>query len=223
MYSGITQGLFEVKSIVKRKDLLHYNVILTQELVKDLKIGASVSIDGVCQTVVAKHGVEVSFDAMQETLAKTTLSELFDGRKVSVEKSICYGDEIGGHELSGHVFETAKIIDKKITENNLSLTIQCSEACFAFIKPKGYIALDGSSLTVGSINRKLASFNVHLIPETLLRTNFKNKNIGDRVNLEPDMKTVIFVEALKDYFFNIDVRLTAIEKNLKFPNQRSNL
>jgi riboflavin synthase alpha subunit len=64
---------------------------------------------------------------------------------------------------------------------------------------------------------------VHLIPETLLRTNFKNKNIGDRVNLEPDMKTVIFVEALKDYFFNIDVRLTAIEKNLKFPNQRSNL
>lgn len=215
MYSGITQGLFAVKSIVKRKGLLHYNVILNEELAKDLKIGASVSIDGVCQTVVVKHGVEVSFDAMQETLAKTTLNELFDGRKVSIEKSIRYGDEIGGHELSGHVFETAKIIDKKITENNLSLTIQCSKACFAFIKSKGYIAVDGSSLTVGSTNKNLASFEVHLIPETLRRTNFANKNIGDRVNLEPDMKTMLFVEAVRDYLFDIDARLTAIEKKLK--------
>lgn len=215
MYSGITQGLFEVKSIVKRKGLLHYKVVLNEELAKGLKVGASVSIDGVCQTVVAKRGIEVSFDAMQETLAKTTLNELFDGRKVSVEKSIRYGDEIGGHEVSGHVFETAKIIDKKITENNLSLTIQCSEACFAFIKPKGYIAVDGSSLTVGLTNKDLTSFDVHLIPETLRRTNFANKNIGDKVNLEPDMKTMLFVEALQDYFSNIDTRLTIIEKKLQ--------
>lgn len=216
MYSGITQGLFEVKSIVKRKGLLHYTVVLNEALAKDLKRGASVSIDGVCQTVVAKQGVEVSFDVMQETLVKTTLNELFDGRKVSVEKSIGYGDEIGGHELSGHVFETAKVIDKKMTQNNLSLTIQCSEACFAFIKPQGYIAIDGSSLTVGSTNKNLASFDVHLIPETLRRTHFANKNIGDRVNLEPDMKTMRFVEVLKDYFSNMDKRLTAIEKKLKF-------
>lgn len=215
MYSGITQGLFQVKSIVKRKGLLHYNVVLNENLAKDLKIGASVSIDGVCQTVVAKQGVEVSFDAMQETLIKTTLNELFDGRKVSIEKSIRYGDEIGGHEVSGHVFEVAKIIDKKINKNNLSLTIQCSKTCFAFIKPKGYVAVDGSSLTVGLTNKKSTSFEVHLIPETLRRTNFANKNIGDRVNLEPDMKTMLFVETMKDYLFNIDERLTAIEKELK--------
>jgi len=216
MYSGITQGLFEVKSIEKRKGLLHYTVVLNEALAQNLKRGASVSIDGACQTIVAKQGVEVSFDAIQETLDKTTLNELFAGKKVSVEKSIRYGDEIGGHELSGHVFETAKIIDKKITENNLSLTIQCSEACFAFIKPKGYIAVEGSSLTVGVTNKNLASFDVYLIPETLRRTNFSNKNIGDRVNLEPDMKTMLFVEALQDHFSNIEERLTAIEKSLNF-------
>ena len=115
MYSGITQGLFIVKSLVKRPGLYQYSVVLTEELAKDLKIGSSVSIDGVCQTVVAKREYEVSFDTMQETLAKTTLNELFIGRKVSVERSVGFGDEIGGHELSGHIFETGIIIDKKIS------------------------------------------------------------------------------------------------------------
>lgn len=215
MFSGITQGLFEVKSIVRHKGLLHYTVILNERGVKDLNVGASLSIDGVCQTVVAKQGVEVSFDAMQETLAKTTLNELFDGRKVSVERSIRYGDEIGGHELSGHVFETATIIDKKITENNVALTIQCSEACFAFIQPKGYIAVDGSSLTIGLTNKKQPSFEVYLIPETLRLTNFSNKKVGDKVNIEPDMKTKVLIETIQDYFSHIETRLTLIEKELK--------
>ena len=91
MYSGITQGLFVVKSLTKRPGLFHYSVVLNEELAKDLKIGASVSIDGVCQTVVAKQGFEVSFDAMQETLAKTTLNELFIDRQVSVERSLAFG------------------------------------------------------------------------------------------------------------------------------------
>ena len=101
MYSGITQGLFIVKSLIKRPGLFHYSVALNEELAKDLKIGSSVSINGVCQTVVAISGYEVSFDAMQETLVKTTLNELFIGRKVSVERSIGFGDEIGGHETDG--------------------------------------------------------------------------------------------------------------------------
>lgn len=215
MYSGITQGLFVVKSLTKRPDLFHYNVDLNQELAKDLKIGSSVSIDGVCQTVVAIRGYEVSFDAVQETLAKTTLNELFIGRKVSVERSIGFGDEIGGHELSGHVFETGTIIDKKINGENVCLSIQTSEACFAFIKPKAYIAVDGSSLTIGLTDKKQHSFEVYLIPETLRRTNFGNKNIGDNVNIEPDMKTMLLVEIVQNYFSNIDDRLIAIEKKLE--------
>ena len=215
MYSGITQGLFVVKALIKRPGLFHYSVVLNKELVKDLKIGSSVSIDGVCQTVVAISGYEVSFDAMQETLAKTTLNQLFIGRKVSVERSIGFGDEIGGHELSGHIFETGTIIDKKINGENVCLSIQTSEACFAFIKPKGYIAVDGSSLTIGLTDKKQRSFEVYLIPETLRKTNFGNKNIGDNVNIEPDMKTMLLVETVQNYFSNIDDRLTAIEKKLQ--------
>jgi riboflavin synthase len=124
------------------------------------------------------------------------------------------GDELGGHELSGHVFETAAIVDKKITDNNLSLTIQCSKACFAFIKPKAYIAVDGSSLTIGLIDKKQGSFSIHLIPETLRRTNFANKNIGDKVNLEPDMKIMVLLEMAQDYFSNIEDRLKKIETRL---------
>lgn len=223
MYSGITQGLFVVKSLSKRPGLLHYSVALNKELAKDLKIGCSVSIDGVCQTVVAMQGHEVSFDAIQETLVKTTLNELFIGRKVSVERSIGFGDEVGGHELSGHIFETGTIIDKKINAENVCLSIQTSAACFAFIKPKGYIAVDGSSLTVGLTDNKQHSFEVHLIPETLGKTNFGNKNIGENINIEPDMKTMLLVETVQNYFSNIDDRLTAIEKKLqhflKAPNK----
>lgn len=215
MYSGITQGLFSVNSLTKRPGLFHYSVVLNEEMVKDLKIGSSVSIDGVCQTVVAKHEYEVSFDAMQETLAKTTLNELFVGRKVSVERSVGYGDEIGGHELSGHIFETGKVIDRKASDGNLCLSIQCSETCFVFIKAKGYVAVDGSSLTVGLTDKKKHCFEIYLIPETLRVTNFANKNIGDKVNIEPDMKTMVLVDTVKNYFSSIDGRLTAIEKQLK--------
>src|ERR1043165_6229230 len=215
MYSGITQGLFVVKALIKRPGLFHYSVVLNKELVKDLKIGSSVSIDGVCQTVVSIHEYEVSFDAIKETLAKTTLNELFIGRKVSVERSIGFGDEIGGHELSGHIFEKGTIIDKKINGENVCLSVQTSEACFAFIKPKGYIAEDGSSLTIGLTDKKQRSFEVYLIPETLRKTNFGNKNIGDNVNIEPDMKTMLLVETVQNYFSNIDDRLTAIEKKLQ--------
>lgn len=216
MYSGITQGLFVVKSLTRRPELLHYSVDLSEELAKDLKIGASVSIDGVCQTVVAIHGHEVCFDAMQETLAKTTLNELFIGRKVSVERSIGFGDEMGGHELSGHIFETGRVIAKKINGENLCLSIQTSEACFAFIKPKGYIAVDGSSLTIGLTDKKQHSFEVYLIPETLRKTNFGKKNVGDKVNIEPDMKTMLLVEIVQNYFSKLDDRLTALEKKLAY-------
>jgi len=214
MYSGISQGLFAIKSLSKEVGLLNYSVLLNEDLVKDLKIGASIAIDGVCQTVVNRQGLEVSFQAMQETLAKTTLNELFINKRVSIERSMRFGDEIGGHELSGHIFETGIILDKKNTPNNLCLTIQCSETCFAFVKSKGYIAIDGSSLTIGLIDKKNYSFEVHLIPETIRLTNFANKVIGDKVNIEPDMKTMILVKTMEEFYSNIETRLKKIEEKL---------
>lgn len=215
MFTGITQGLFPVNTVLKREGLLHYTVVLNENLIKGLKQGASVAIDGVCQTVVSINGLEVGFDAMLETLSKTTLSKLAINKKVSVERSIGLGDEIGGHEVSGHVFEKGEIIAKKNTDNNVCLTIQCSDQCFAFIKPKGFIAVDGSSLTVGVVNKVENSFEIYLIPETLRVTNFANKNVGDHVNLEPDMKTMILIETVQSHFADIYDRLEKIESKLK--------
>lgn len=215
MFSGITQGLFPVNSLIKEKNLFHYTVILNEVLVEDLKVGASIAIDGVCQTVVAIDGTEIGFDAISETLDKTTLSDLFVGKKVSVERSLRFGDEIGGHEVSGHVFEKSIIINKEHVDNNLCLTIQCSEICFPFIKAKGFIAVDGSSLTIGIVNKKQRTFEVYLIPETLRVTNFATKTIGSQVNLEPDMKTMVLVAAAQDYFSIIQKRIEKIEEKLR--------
>ncbi len=215
MFAGITQGLFSIDSLVKQEGLFHYTIRLNETLIKNLKIGASVAVDGVCQTVVDINGDTVGFDAMSETLAKTTLNDLFVNRKVSVERSICFGDEIGGHEVSGHVFEKGTIINRKAAENNLHLTIQCSEICFPFIKSKGFIAVDGSSLTIGVVSKAQRSFEVYLIPETLRVTNFANKIVGDHVNLEPDMKTMVLVNAVQDYFSVIQHRIEKLEGKLE--------
>jgi riboflavin synthase len=214
MFTGITQGLFPVTAMSKHDEIMHYQVTLNAVLVKDLAIGASVAVDGVCQTVVAINNFDVSFDAIPETLAKTTLNDLFINRKLSIERSVCYGQELGGHVLSGHIFEIGKITGKKSLGDSLVLTIQCSQHCFAFVQSKGFIAIDGSSLTIGKINTKQCSFEVYLIPETLRVTNFIKKAVGSSVNIEPDMNTMILVTTAQSYFANIEERLTKLENLL---------
>ncbi len=112
MYTGITRGLYEVIRLDKTPGLMSYTINLSSELCKGLKPGDSVAIDGVCQTVVALESSQVSFQAIQETLEKTTLNELRLGSCVSIERSLRVGDELGGHEVSGHVFGTAVIYQK---------------------------------------------------------------------------------------------------------------
>lgn len=199
MYSGITKGLFEVTALTKTQGLLTYTVNLSPELCHNLQTGDSVSVDGVCQTVISINGTEVSFQAIQETLEKTTLNELILGNTVSIERSLCLGDQIGGHEVSGHVFGTGFIQQILPTENNLTLVIQCSPTWMKYILPKGFIAVDGSSLTVGTTDPERGLFTLHLIPETLKRTHFADKKIQDRVNIEFESKTKTIVDTVERY------------------------
>jgi riboflavin synthase len=198
MYSGITKGLFEVVFFLKKPGLIHYTVNLSPDLTQGLNPGDSVSVDGVCQTVVQLEGTRVCFHAIQETLDKTTLNTLYQGAWVSIERSLRWGDEMGGHEVSGHVFGTG-VIHQKIAdiEHNLTLVIQCNPAWMKYILPKGFIAVDGSSLTVGETKPEQGLFNLHLIPETLRLTNFMNKNTKDRVNIEFDHKTKTIVDTVE--------------------------
>ncbi len=196
MYSGITCGLFDVIHVDKKPGLISYTVRFNSNVLNNLKVGASVSIDGVCQTVVSIIDNDVIFNAIQDTLDRTTLRYLNPGSKVSVERSLCYGDEVGGHEVAGHVMGTAQISDVTPTENNLSLTLQCPHEWMKFIFTKGFIAVDGSSLTVGDVDPK-GTFTLHLIPETLRLTNFSHKKIGDWVNIELDHRTRTIVATVE--------------------------
>jgi riboflavin synthase len=199
MYSGITRGVFPVVALEQRAGATHFSVELTAELVRDIGIGASVSIDGVCLTVVEHEGQRLSFDAIEETRSLTTLSDLRLGRGVSVERSCRVGDELGGHDVYGHVIGTGSIVAARRVGEQLDLTIEVPAHWMKFILHKGFVALDGSSLTVGEVrpHPPRGSFDVHLIPETLRVTNFAHKQVGDRVNVELDARTVAIVETVE--------------------------
>jgi riboflavin synthase len=196
MFSGITRGLFPVVSVEPRAGVTRFSVALDAALSANVQRGASVAIDGVCCTVVEQLGERLSFEAIAETLSLTTLGELHTGRLVSVERSFRVGDELGGHEVSGHVTGTGTVAARSNVGEQLDLTIAVPAAWMKFILAKGFIALDGSSLTVGE-TRAEGSFDVHLIPETLRVTNFAHKQLGARVNVELDPRTVAIVETVE--------------------------
>lgn len=196
MYSGITRGLFPVVEVTPGDGVTHLSVELSHALAAGVQLGASIAIDGVCLTVVAFSGARVSFDAIAETLSRTTLGELRVGRKVSVERSCRVGDELGGHDVFGHVIGTASVLARKRVGEQLDLTLGVPQAWMKYLLPKGFVALDGSSLTIGD-PVSAQSFDVHLIPESLRLTNFEHKQVGDRVNVELDPRTVAIVDTVE--------------------------
>jgi len=196
MFTGITQGLREITWVERTPGLLRYQVELGEVLCERLAVGASVAIDGVCQTVVSFEAGRVRFDAIQETLDRTTLDALEVGRRVSVERSYRVGDEIGGHEVAGHVSGTGEIRETRRHGEELVLRVGCDAALMAYILPKGFIAIDGSSLTIGETEPS-GCFDLHLIPETLRLTNLGSKGPGARVNLELDHRTVAIVQTVE--------------------------
>jgi riboflavin synthase len=164
-----------------------------------LEIGASVSIDGVCLTATSVDEA-VTFDIIPETLERTTLGSLSPGSSVNVERALKFGDELGGHLLSGHIMGTAEIL----TVENQDYTIKCSSEMAEFIQEKGFIAVDGISLTVGVTDGQ-GCFDVHIIPETLRLTTLGSKGIGDLVNIEIDAMTQAVVETTKRLMANKEV------------------
>ncbi|OGT49719.1 MAG: riboflavin synthase subunit alpha [Gammaproteobacteria bacterium RIFCSPHIGHO2_12_FULL_41_15] len=197
MYTGITQGLFVVTYVKKDPHLFTYTVKFSDKLLNGLTIGASVSVDGTCQTVVKIHNHNVTFNAIEETCRKTTLSNLIVGQKVSIERSISHNAEIGGHQMYGHIYGTADILKIEKWENNLKFTFKCQPKMMSYIIEKGFIGVNGSSLTVSDVDLLNNSFSVNLIPHTLQLTDFPNKKMGDKVNIELEANTVTIVDTIK--------------------------
>jgi riboflavin synthase len=196
MFTGIVQGAFPVRAVVRKASALSYAVELPESLRRDLKLGASVSVDGVCQTAARLEGALVHFDANDETLRVTTLGSVADGALVHIERSARQGDENGGHVLSGHVDGTAEILGVERGAENLALVLRVPIELSRYVFNKGFIALQGASLTVNGWDDASHTFRVNLIPETIRLTTFGGKEIGDRVNLEIDRQTQVIVDTI---------------------------
>ena len=198
VFTGIVEGTGFVSSVTESENLTKISVKMPSKFSDDIKIGASVCIDGVCLTVCSINRDELDFDIIMETLNVTTFSNVKAGDAVNVERSMKLGDEIGGHILSGHVSTTATIFTLETPENNHIVTFSTDLETIKYIFPKGYIALNGVSLTVGEVDKSNQTFNVYLIPETLRLTNLGEKVVGDKINLEIETQTRNMVDTISE-------------------------
>ena len=154
---------------------------------KDLKEGASVAVNGVCLTVTEYSKDQISFDVIKETLRTTNLGDLNETSEVNIERALKFGDEVGGHLLSGHVSCACNATLNK-TEGEIEISVDKPQDWGDYIIPKGYIALNGVSLTVGKVTDN--SFSVYLIPETIKSTNLLSIENGAKLNLEVDLSVI---------------------------------
>jgi len=193
MFTGIVQGTGEVISIADGGSVRRFSIKMS-DLSNELEMGASVSVDGVCLTATRMDGSTVDFDAVPETLERSTLGGLDVGDSVNLERALRMGDELGGHVLSGHIMATAEVLSRTEVGEGVDMGISISPRIRPFVMEKGFIAVDGISLTVGSVRAE--SFDVHLIPETLERTTIGGKTEGALVNIEVDPMTQAVVETV---------------------------
>ena len=173
-------------------DFRTHTVELPEDMAGGLQTGASVAHNGCCLTVTETDGRTARFDLMAETLDKTNLGRLKAGDLVNLERAARFGDEIGGHLMSGHITATTEILRIERTEHNTTMHFALPAALKPYILPKGFVGLDGCSLTIGSVGED--SFCVHLIPETLRRTLFGTRQAGDTVNLEIDPQSHLLLD-----------------------------
>ncbi|CNB56639.1 riboflavin synthase [Yersinia similis] len=209
MFTGIVQGTGPVVAIEEKSNFRTHVVELPIDMLPELALGASVAHNGCCLTVTHIEGNRVSFDLMKETLRLTNLGDINVGDKVNLERAAKFSDEIGGHLMSGHIICTAEIAKIYTSENNRQIWFRMpSEDLMKYVLHKGFIGIDGISLTIGEVvgNR----FCVHLIPETLSRTTLGKKRLGHRVNIEIDPQTQAVVDTVERVLAQRDIANAAL-------------
>lgn len=196
MFTGIVQERAPVVSLAPFEGGLRLVLGLSAPRRVGLALGASVAVNGTCLTVTAVGEAGVAFDIIHETLRLTNLGALTEGAEVNVERSASFQDEIGGHRVSGHVSGTTvlKAISRDGGEWRGTLALDSAWAAYVF--HKGFIALDGCSLTVARLDRDAGTFEVALIPETLERTLWGQREEGAVINVEVDVDTQAIVTTL---------------------------
>jgi len=199
MFTGIVQGKAIVQNIVALDNLKRFELLFPAGALDEVARGASIALNGVCLTVTSfdLDRATANFDVMIESLTLTNLDQLDVGASVNYERAAKIGAEIGGHLMSGHVSTKVKLVDRIETATNCELVFAVPSAYKKYILAKGFIGINGCSLTIGAEVQD--EFSVHLIPETLQVTTFGDMAVGTEVNIEIDPQTQAIVDTVERY------------------------
>ncbi len=185
MFTGLVQDVATIRAIEKRAEssVLQFET----KLAKDLKVGDSISINGVCLTATSIDGALVSVDVMVQTLKLSSLGSLNTGEKVNAELATRADARLGGHIVQGHVDGVGRVVANEVGEKWQKFVIEIPSNLKKYVVNQGSICVDGVSLTVGSIDDRTGCVTLWLIPETLEKTNLGLKTPGSSVNIEVDV------------------------------------
>ena len=183
MFTGIATNCGTIKNIKEKKNN-EYTIESDIDL-QEVKIGSSIMCSGICLTVINKNNNSFAVNVSEETLNVSNAINWKEGTKLNLEKSLKVGDELGGHIVTGHIDETAKLLRKKALKKSLQLTFELPHRLQKYICKKGSIAIDGISLTVNDVEEK--SFSVSIIPHTSSITTLGSIKKDDIVNIEIDI------------------------------------
>lgn len=199
MFTGIVQGVAQIASVKDEGGIRTFEIDFPAGFTAELAIGASVSVDGVCLTVTTiVSPSKIAFDVILQSLAVTTLGDYAVGQAVNVERAAKDGAEIGGHPLSGHIDFSTALESVATFGNNKVLRIALPDQFRRYVFPKGYIAVNGASLTVSECDKTAGWFEIWLIPETRRATVLDAKQVGDRLNVEIERGTQVVVDTVRD-------------------------
>ena len=194
MFTGIIEQQGRIAAIERAQDSVRLTVA-APGIAEDVVLGESVAVDGVCLTVVEIAPPQITFDAVYETMRKTTLGELLEGDPVNLERSLPVGGRLGGHIVQGHVDGTGRVASIRPVGNSWFIYIDAAPELMRYIVTKGSVAVDGISLTVAEAEDR--TFALSIIPHTWENTNLQHKRAGDMVNVECDILGK-YVEKLLD-------------------------
>ena len=197
MFTCLVETVGTIEKLEQQDDIWILEIAVDADFSNDLKQGASVSVNGICLTFIDTPSNLLRFDVVKETYDRTNLAFLERGNLVNLERSLSFGDEIGGHLVSGHIHCVGKVVKQQCKNNSTDLLIALENIDTSYLFEKGYIAINGCSLTLGEIEGN--SFYLHLIPETLNVTNLSEVSEGDYLNIEFEQSTVTTVETVKKF------------------------
>ena len=196
MFTGIVQGIATLVAMTQKSGYLTIKVKFPQEHLIALELGASVALNGVCLTVVSIEKDIIDFDVIQNSLKITTFDSIKIGDSINFERSLKNDSEIGGHFLSGHVDFSAKVTKICTNQFGHGISILIDTNWMKYIFDKGFIGINGASLTVAEVDKTAQELTCWIIPETLTRTNMSQLQVGSLVNIEIDRNTQIIVDTL---------------------------